>query len=95
MTRTEARTREVGQHPTIRRCRLRAIERIVPEHFNPAADQLTPRTWEIEVVEGLPCELDEFRFLAVAFSRKEAEKGLLSDLRRAGLSGVVRIRRAA
>jgi hypothetical protein len=74
---------------------LRAIERIVPEHFNPAAGLLIPRTWEIEVVEGLPCELDEYRFLSMAPSRNEAERGLLSDLRAAGLSGVVRIRRAA
>lgn len=92
--RTEPRTRSVGTHPGVRSCKLRAVERIVPEHYNPARGLLTPRTWEIEVIEGLPCELEECRFLAQAPSRREAERGLLGDLRTAGLSGVVTIRRA-
>lgn len=93
--RTPARTRTIGAKRLGRGCRLRAIERLVPEHFNPARGVMMPRLWQIEVTDGLPCDLDETPFLSMAPSSSEAEQGLLGDLRAAGISGVVQIKREA
>lgn len=93
--RTQPRTRAISSTRLIRSCRIRAIERLIPEHYNPARGLMVPRLWQIEVVDGLPCEFEETAFLVSAPSSIEAKKSLIGDLRAAGLSGVVRIQREA
>ena len=92
---SQPRTRVIGAKRLGRAMTLRAVERVVPEHFNSARGQMIPRCWQIEVIDGLPCEYEETPFVAMAPSSSQAEDGLVGVLTAAGLSGTVKIKREA
>ena len=92
---SKSRTRVIGAKRLGRSMTLRAVERVVPEHFNSARGLMVPRCWQIEVMDGLPCEYEETAFVAMAPSSSQAEDGLVGSLTAAGLSGTVRIKREA
>ena len=56
---------------------------------------MSARHWQIEVVDGLPCEFEETAVVLNAPSSSEVERCLLGVLRVAGISGVVTIQREA